>query len=56
MTQERDQWVGPIPPPTDTVGNAAFEAYMNQMDIAWDQAFQGRVSKIWRIAIVAYCS
>jgi len=40
-------WEGPIPHAADVVGNLTFEAYLNQMDIGWDQAFKGRVSKLW---------
>ena len=32
FNRAREEWVGLIPPPMDTVGNATFEAYMNQMD------------------------
>jgi hypothetical protein len=38
----------------DIVGNLTFEAYLNQMDIGWDQASKGRVSKLWGVATVMH--
>ena len=31
-----------------------FEAYLNQKDIGWDQAFKGRVSKLCGVATVTH--
>ena len=37
----RDQFL----PPSDVTGNLTFEAYLNQMDIGWDQALRGILSQ-----------
>ena len=37
----RDQFL----PPSDVTGILTFEAYLNQMDIGWDQALRGILSQ-----------
>ena len=42
---EPERWVGLITLETDVVGRLTFEAFENQIDIGWGQAFRGRISK-----------
>ena len=57
LKNEQLQWEGPIPSPKDVVGSLTFEAYLDQLNIGWDQAFCGRVSKKWNSAtITAYAT
>ena len=43
LNNEPARWVGPIP--MEKVGRLTFEAFVNQIDIGWDQAFHGRICK-----------
>ena len=53
LNNEPARWVGPIP--MDKVGRLTFEAFVNQIDIGWDQAFHGRTSsKTWNRATRVY--
>jgi hypothetical protein len=52
LNNEPARWVGPIP--MDKVGRLTFEAFVNQIDIGWDQAFRGRISKNWNRATREY--
>jgi hypothetical protein len=49
-------WKGDIPPPSNTIGYTTFEAFINQQDIGWDQAIQGRISVNWGKANASNCN
>ena len=43
-----------LPPTQDEVGCMTFEAFLDRLDICWDQAFLCSVSKSWSNATMAY--
>ena len=44
-----------IPPPSNNIGYTTFEAFIDQQDIGWDRAIQGRISVNWGKANAFYC-
>ena len=55
LANEHVRWEGSIiPQSSNMVGYLTFEAYMNQMDFGWDQAFSGRLSFKWKLTTIAY--
>ena len=43
------------PHAADVVGSLPFEAYLNQIEIVWEQAFKGKMMKLWGVAMVMHC-
>ena len=44
------RWEGKIPNRDDEIGQATFQAFLNQQAIGWNQAIRGRISHRWGIA------
>ena len=49
------RWEGKIPNRDDEIGQATFQAFLNQQAIGWNQAIRGRISRQWGIANPKYC-
>ena len=48
-------WEGKITNSDDEIGQATFQAFLNQQAIRWNQAIQGRSSRQWGITNLLYC-
>jgi hypothetical protein len=45
LNNRHSRWEDDIPPHHNVARQMTFEAYLDQMEIGWDQDFHGRVSK-----------